>query len=444
MMGQTQASADALFQAGDYEAAKKEYAALLKRYPSSQLFLYRYARCAQELKDYTTAATYFNKSGDRYVLKHFHLAEVYMHLWNASEAIEEYNKYLQVGKPDSQELAYVEKQLQQAETLQRYLRRVEKVQVLDSISLPLDGLWHSIALGSESGRYAQEDDGKICFMNQRGDRKWWVTHQENGCIVSSHQLLDEWTQPDTLPEQVNIVQKLAFPFVLTDGVTIYFSAQDEQGLGGYDLYVSRYNTNAESYTQAQNLGMPYNSPANDYLYAVDEVKGLGYLATDRFAGPDSVTVYTISLGESKAYWRGVSQDSLVAYARLTCSVPIVLSEEGDDVVMEGEKQPVVTHSVAPNEAIFFVINDSVVYTHIDDFASVVAKQKYEEWERAEQRYEKSEQELSALRAEYADADEEAQKKLAPTILQLEKSVSQLQMHCRALLLEVQQLEIRER
>ena len=68
---QNEVKANEWFQAADYSAAKKEYGLLLRRHPSSALFAYRYARCAQELGDYTTALEYFAKSGNRYDLKHF-------------------------------------------------------------------------------------------------------------------------------------------------------------------------------------------------------------------------------------------------------------------------------------------------------------------------------------------------------------------------------------
>jgi hypothetical protein len=46
---QSEFKANELFQSGDYVAAQKEYGRLLRRYPSSALYNYRYARCAQEL-----------------------------------------------------------------------------------------------------------------------------------------------------------------------------------------------------------------------------------------------------------------------------------------------------------------------------------------------------------------------------------------------------------
>jgi tetratricopeptide (TPR) repeat protein len=64
-MGQTHSSADRLFTDGNYTSAQDQYGKLLRSYPTNALYLYRYARCAQELGDHDTAIEYFQKAGDR-------------------------------------------------------------------------------------------------------------------------------------------------------------------------------------------------------------------------------------------------------------------------------------------------------------------------------------------------------------------------------------------
>jgi hypothetical protein len=99
-------------------------------------------------------------------------------------------------------------------------------------------------------------------------------------------------------------------------VTLYFAANDSNGLGGLDIYVSRYNMATENFTTPENIGMPYNSPANEYLFVLDEMHQIGYLATDRFATEGRVHVYSFAISEQKEYWRNIAIDSLVGYARL--------------------------------------------------------------------------------------------------------------------------------
>ena len=63
--------ADELFAAQDYAGARAVYEALLQRQPAHPLYLYRAARCAQELGDLTAAEELFIKAGTKYPLRNF-------------------------------------------------------------------------------------------------------------------------------------------------------------------------------------------------------------------------------------------------------------------------------------------------------------------------------------------------------------------------------------
>ena len=80
-----------------------------------------------------------------------------------------------------------------------------------------------------------------------------------------------------------------------DGVTLYFAAESDDGLGGLDLYVTRFNQETGKYVRPENLGLPYNSPANDYLFATDETAGVALLVTDRRQPADKVCLYWLSI-----------------------------------------------------------------------------------------------------------------------------------------------------
>lgn len=61
----------------------------------------------------------------------------------------------------------------------------------------------------------------------------------------------------------------SYPFLLTDGVTFYFASNEEdRTLGGYDIFVTKYNINTDEYSDPEQLPMPFNSPYNDYMMAM--------------------------------------------------------------------------------------------------------------------------------------------------------------------------------
>lgn len=437
-MAQTHSSADKLFQAGDYTAAQEQYGKLLRSYPREALYLYRYARCAQELGDYPTALQYFDKAGDRYMLKYFYLGEIYLQQWHAEAAIEAYNKYLSSLTEPSEREPYVAQQIARAEKLQRYLRRVERVAVIDSVLVPLHQMLLQCSLSLEAGRLQYDSLGGIEFTNQRGDHRLWSQLVDSSqVLLSSHRLLDTWTTPDTLPATINFTVCQKSPYLLNDGVTLYFAAQDSSGLGGLDIYISRYNTTTELYTAPENLGFPYNSPANEYMFILDENQGVGYLATDRFAPQGYVHIYSWAIPEQRQYCRGMAPDSLAAYAQLRAFAKAELEapeETIESVVSEKEVLEV------PHDAISFVINDSVIYTSVDDFLSQEARQLFIEWERLEKQLIKEHNKLDELRLQYMHAEGAERDTIAPQILQLEGDLVLLQERLVVLPREIRQLE----
>ena len=428
--------ADGLFQAANYAEAQKEYGLLLKGSPSYPLYLYRYARCAQELGDYWTAIKYFEKSGNRYDLKHYNLGEIYLHLGYAEQALEAYQAYLKTLKSDSERAAYVLAQISKAEKLHRYMRRVEKVQVIDSVEIPLDELLSAYPLSTETGSLGWDENGQLVYTNQRNDRKLWASKSDSSqVIVSSRSLMNTWTTPDTLPAIINMAGEQNYPYLLSDGVTLYFASKDTSGLGGYDIYVSRYNTYTETYTSPENLGFPYNSTANDYLMVIDEIHQRGYFATDRRSKAGYVHVYTFVPTSAKSYWRNIATDSLVAYAQLRYG----LQAEEEKIVI-----PTTTHYAVAvedvEEEIFFVLNDSVLYTSMSDFQSSNAKKNYQEWHNMQQQMALDDELLGQLRLQYATSDDAVKKELTPQILHLEKKQSQLREQCNEILQSVRKIE----
>ena len=57
-----------------------------------------------------------------------------------------------------------------------------------------------------------------------------------------------------------------YPLPDQDGRALYFASRGHYGLGGFDLYVSEWSDADGSWTAPVNLGLPYSSPFDDFLY----------------------------------------------------------------------------------------------------------------------------------------------------------------------------------
>jgi len=74
-----------------------------------------------------------------------------------------------------------------------------------------------------------------------------------------------WLKPENLGPIINTKYNEEAPFILPDGVTLYFSSQGHENMGGYDMFFT--NLTEDGFWQTPtNLGYPINSPGNDVFY----------------------------------------------------------------------------------------------------------------------------------------------------------------------------------
>ena len=431
-LAQKNLSADKLYHAGEYKLASEKYERILKTSPYNTVAIFRYARCVQELGDVDKAMEYYAKLSSRHLSKYLHMGDIYVLKYNPDAAIEAYNMHLEVQDRTPEELAIIAKKIKYAELLKRYLRRVERIVVVDSMLVPMDKMLDCCQLSTEAGQLQYDSLLGVLYTNQRADLRLWSQRVDSTSqLYSSHRLLDTWTEPEPLPVNVNFTVSQQSPYLLGDGVTLYFAAQDTAGFGGLDIYVTRYNTVTEQYTEPDNIGFPYNSPANEYMLLIDEVQQRGYLATDRFAPAGYVHIYTYVLPEIKQYWRGLSTESLAEYAQLS---------SWDKAGAPSESTLEVESTDSASEDFFFVLNDSVVYTTATDFVSPEAYVVFMEWEKQSLKLQYESEQLYDLRLQYMEASEAERQELAPIMLQLEANYPVLKQYCQSLLLEARRLE----
>ena len=93
-------------------------------------------------------------------------------------------------------------------------------------------------------------------------------------------------EPKNLGAPVNTKGKEMFPFI--DGDIIYFSSDRENGLGGLDIYACKmYNT---TISKPLNLGVPINSPNDDFAFIKKQDKG--YFSSNRKEGVGDDDIYS--------------------------------------------------------------------------------------------------------------------------------------------------------
>lgn len=144
----------------------------------------------------------------------------------------------------------------------------------------LDSVEHKFA----SALYAPDESTTIYFSaeDQDGFRNLYHTSFKDSL----------WTLPSLLNEHVTTASDEIYPMVSSDGRKMYFASEGLYGVGGFDIYVSEWDNDANDWSVPENMGFPFSSPADDFLF-VDTVEGHMLFASNRNCSTDSVWVYVL-------------------------------------------------------------------------------------------------------------------------------------------------------
>jgi len=113
-----------------------------------------------------------------------------------------------------------------------------------------------------------------------------------------------WGKAYNLGATVNTAGSEKTPFIHTDSQTLYFSSSDRvderdsvypghRGLGGYDIFFTRYSDNA--WSKPENLGYPINSEADDLSFFVSTDGKTGYFSSNKIEGSGGYDLYAFDL-----------------------------------------------------------------------------------------------------------------------------------------------------
>ena len=102
-----------------------------------------------------------------------------------------------------------------------------------------------------------------------------------------------WRAPRLLGESLLSVGTEIFPMLSPDGQTLYFASDGLFGVGGFDLYMSRWDAESGRWSLPVNMGFPYNSPSDDFLLCDTQDGKYTLFASNRACSADSVYVYVL-------------------------------------------------------------------------------------------------------------------------------------------------------
>lgn len=333
----------------------------------------------------------------------------------------------------------------QERLFEEMLPATAQILIIDSVVADKHDFLKVIPLSSDAGRFATFEE---CFgqkaetnphvhVNSFGNRCYFAspdTMRKELC--SAFRVGKGWSQLQPLNGIGDTFEEPDYPFMMSDGITLYFSAKNADGLGGYDIFNTLFDTESNRFYKPQNIGLPFNSTANDYLYAVSETDTLGWFVTDRNQPEDKVCIYTFVPTPSRRNY-DASEMAAEQLERLA-----VVASIADTWTDERERTRAMQRlerlrkSIGRKErqtAFTFIVNDETVYRKIEDFKSPTNRQEIVELFQKKERLENEEKRLEELRLKYHYANASQRR-------QLHGEITDMERRCRNLEREIHEQE----
>ncbi|MDE6207706.1 MAG: hypothetical protein K2M55_07850 [Muribaculaceae bacterium] len=409
-----------LYNEGDYAGAAEQARTIIRRTPRDGNANYYLGASLLALGDYEAATSPLKEAQTRGVTDASRLlAQAAMDQYDINAADEYMDKWEAALKKAKKSKTEAYDEMSRSITRMRnMLDRVERIEILDSLSVDSATFFTAYRLSTAAGKILPPDAVRrvgagapgqtlsTAYMPQNRSELLWAATDTTGTFeLFGADILDDGSLDHTeaLGSDLGDGGNAIFPFLMPDGVTLYFAADGDGSLGGYDIFMTRRNETDGSFFQPQNIGMPYNSPANDYMLAIDEASGLGWWATDRNSEPGRVTVYVFAPSDVRVN-ADTSDPNLASLARLD-NIALTRKAGVDYRALLADRLPAAdSDNSQENSARFAIDMGGRVYTTLSDFHNQRARSAMLEALATEVTLRKHLEAEAALRERYRKGD----------------------------------------
>lgn len=343
---QKKVEADSLLMHKDYSSALPIYANLLNQFPQDKEIMYGLGVCnLLAAKNYSRALSLLSNAstGDVPNMVYFYLAETYRYMYQFDKAIDSYRRYTVNGVSEEVGSDIIERLVNYCDNGNYITRYIFKPLVLDAKKVAISEVYQYILGTSQNGVFIPVPqnllsnlDGEMGYKPtmfyptnpEVGDYIYYSSYgrtKSYGTDIYRTQLQDGniWSKPEPLSEVVNTSSDEAYPYMAPDGVTLYFASKGHYGMGGYDIYRTVFDKASKQWSTLENMGFPFSSPFDDFLYVPSENDSIVAFATARTCvASDSVHIVLLTVNDDQVRHTAKSADQIAEYSMLNVSINV--------------------------------------------------------------------------------------------------------------------------
>lgn len=322
-----------------------------------------------------------------------------------TEASDKLKKAITQAKRRRKDVSVMESQLERSNRGMQALRGTDRLLVIDTVVVDKKSFLQAYNITDDLGKVTMSEDGTYTeFLTQRGNILYSVDNVNGRLQLCTYYMENGKRTEKSLVEGLGVSGDMNYPFLMPDGSTLYFAARAFDGLGNYDLYVTRYDYEDNRYYKAESLGFPYNSYANDYMMVINEEKNLGWFASDRYQPADKVCIYIFIPNSSRHPYDYENEDKnkVITAAKLRPITGTWTKANSAERQQALQTLDNMKKSSRKQRAYDFtlVINDQKTYHYYSDFRSAAARKQCELWQNKLAQLEDISKNLEKQRATY--------------------------------------------
>ena len=331
----------------------------------------------------------------------------------------------------------------------------QKVMFIDSVVVSKSKLLSSLNIPDEAGSIqaynkffnTTDQPNSIVYLNQLRNKCVFSKFTDGGWDLYSKEMIGEkWSNAvplkglDILGDDVDI----NWPFLLSDGTTLYFAAKGEESIGGFDIFMTRYDETTQSYLKPENIGMPFNSIDNDYFFIVDEYDGIGWFATDRNQPEGKVCIYSFIYNNVRENY--VVDEYTPEQLRQLSEIHSISQTWTSNQARLGALEQLTAvykrkFTQKKKNDFEFVINDELTYTTLTDFRSSEAAEMYVDLNELLRKKNKLDSSIERARIAYPTARQPQREQYKQQLLAAEKQSEKYETDIKNLSKEIRRIEL---
>lgn len=183
-----------------------------------------------------------------------------------------------------------------------------------------------------------------------------------------------WGNVTNVGLNVNTAQDDDAPFLMPDGMTLYFSSRGHNSMGGYDIFFSTRGGDMVSWELAQNIGIPVNSTADDIFYQPTEDGFHAVFSSNRKGGNGMMDIYFADPGvpakELVTIQGTVTLDGKPVGATVTVAYNTKTDVQGDYSASTENGKYSINLPNGENYKLYFIVSDQEEYTKTFDATEI--------------------------------------------------------------------------